>query len=292
MDKTANTLVEYGPIGQPQASFSIPGERQPLQPDAVSVVKAMNTLLHHLRRRWRHYLPLAVIAAAGITIFLATGLHEELTFDALALRYGALESTIAEAPLLSAVLALVFYVAFVVLAVPGVWVLSIFYGLLFGWFPGLPLILAGATLGASILYWASRTVLSAYFRERAGPVLNKLAEGFRQNAASYLLFLRFAPLFPFIIINVAPGLFGVSYRTFLWTTLVGILPASLVYAYTGDGLSVVVEERAQACLENVPPCGEGLSPFDILTPQILLAFSLLALLSLTPVLLRRLKMRQ
>lgn len=250
----------------------------------------MTHFLHHLRRRWRQYLPLVILAAAAI-LFVATGLHRELGFDALAQRYGALAALIDREPIISSVLALIFYVAFVIFAVPGVWILSIFYGLLFGWFPGLPLVICGAVLGSSILYWASRTVLGEYFQKRAGSMLKKLAEGFRQNAASYLLFLRFAPLFPFIVINVAPGLFGVSYRTFLWTTLVGILPATLVYIYTGDGLSELVEERGEACAQDVPPCGEGLSAFDILTPQILLAFALLAVVALTPVALQRLKTR-
>ncbi len=37
----------------------------------------------------------------------------------------------------------------------------------------------------------------------------KLADGFRADAFSYLLFLRLVPLFPFWLVNLAPALFGV-----------------------------------------------------------------------------------
>lgn len=246
----------------------------------------MTAFLAHTRRYWRQYLPLAAIAVVGAVLFFAAGLHRELTFDALALRYAALEETIAAAPVLSFLIAMAVYAAIVMFAIPGVWILSVAYGLLFGWVWGIPLVLLGATLGASILYWAARTAFSDYFRKRAGPMLSRLAEGFRENAASYLLFLRFAPMFPFVIVNVAPAVLGVSYRTFLWTTLVGIGPGTAVYAYAGEGLRNVVAERAEACLADAPPCGEPLMPWDILTPQILVAFALLAVVSLVPVLLR------
>lgn len=251
----------------------------------------MTGLLFHIRRHWRKYLPLALLMVLGVGLVLTTGLHRALTVDTLALRYGDLARAIVDAPVLSALLGLGAYIAFVVFAIPGVWLLSVAYGLLFGWLVGLPLILLGASLGASILYWAARTAFSDHVRKRAGPMLARLSAGFRDNAASYLLFLRFAPMFPFVIVNVAPGVLGVSYKTFLWTTLIGITPASAVYAYAGEGLRAFVIERAHVCRENIPPCGEPLSPWDILTPHIMLALALLAVLSLMPALVRHLRLR-
>jgi len=68
--------------------------------------------------------------------------------------------------------------------------------------------------------------------------------GFQNNAASYLLFLRFVPLFPFWLVNLAPAFFKVQLSTYIWTTFVGIIPGSFVYTQAGSGLGVIFDEGA------------------------------------------------
>lgn len=255
------------------------------------ISSTMTFFLPHLRQHWRQYLTLVAFAGMGISFIFVTGLHQELTFDTLALRSAAFTQAIEDTPVRSILFGLGFYVAFVVFAVPGIWLLGVAYGLLFGWVLGLPLILLGTVIGATILYAAARSAFARHFRTRLGPILARLAEGFRKDAANYLLLLRFAPMFPFVIVNVTPGLLGVPYRTFLWTTMVGITPASIAYVYVGEGLRTLVEERVQACIEDVAPCGEALSLLDILNPQVLFAFALLAVLAVVPVLMRNWRSR-
>ena len=71
-------------------------------------------------------------------------------------------------------------------------------------------------------------------------------EGFRDDAFSYLLFLRLVPAFPFFLVNLVPAFAGVRLGPFVAATALGVIPASFVYAFAGTGLDSVIvgaEER-------------------------------------------------
>lgn len=239
----------------------------------------------------RRFVPLALLAAAIVAVF-ATGLHRELSFDRIAINYGALTAFVADHPLISAMTVVLGYALATALSFPAAWLLTVATGLVFGWAIGTALVVVGATLGACALYAVARFALADFFRARAGTALNRMAAGFRGNAASYMLFLRLVPAFPFFLVNVVPAILGVSFVTFAWTTFVGIIPGATAYAFAGEGLRSIVAERAAACAREVPPCGAALAPSDLVTPQVLIAFALLGVVALIPVVLRRLRRGQ
>ncbi|ESR26975.1 TVP38/TMEM64 family protein [Lutibaculum baratangense] len=96
------------------------------------------------------------------------------------------------------------------LSLPGGLVLTVAEGLFFGWLTGGLVTLVAATLGASLLFLVARTTLGETLAERAGPRLEALRAGFTEDAASYLLFLRLVPVFPFWLVNPAPALLGLG----------------------------------------------------------------------------------
>ncbi len=147
----------------------------------------------------------------------------------------------------------------------------------------------GATAGAVGIFLAARMAFADFFRARAGGWVRTMAEGFKRNAFSYMLFLRFVPAVPFVIVNIVPAIVGVSLRTYTLATLVGIVPGVFVYAYAGEGLRSIISERAEACAVNAPPCGTPLSASSLVTPEIVAALVLLAVLSLMPVVVRHLQ---
>ena len=86
---------------------------------------------------------------------------------------------------------------------------------------------------------------------RAGPLAGKLADGFRADAFSYLLFLRLVPAFPFFLVNLVPALVGVKLSTFVAATFIGIIPATFAFSFLGSGLDSVIaaqEKIFRACL--------------------------------------------
>ncbi len=153
-------------------------------------------------------------------------------------------------------------------------------GLLFGTWLGTALTVTGATLGATALFLVARSALGEGLRGRAGGAVERLADGFREGAFSYLLVLRLVPLFPFFVVNLAPAFLGVRPRTYVLATLIGIVPGTFVFASVGAGLGSVFAR------------GGTFTAAGALTPQILTALVGLALLSLAPVAHKRLKARR
>lgn len=159
------------------------------------------------------------------------------------------------------------------LSLPGGTVLSLLLGFLFGRWAGTVLIVISATIGAGAVFWLARYLLADWARERLqqSPLSQKLLDGFQADAFNYLLFLRLVPLFPFWLVNLAPAFTTVSMRTYLITTFIGIMPGSFVFANLGQSLGRI--ERLD----------------QLLSSQTILALSLLGLLSLVPVLSKRLQ---
>ena len=180
-------------------------------------------------------IPLIIIVLLMVAAYFF-GLGDYFTFDSLKVNREKLLSFTGNHPLLSPVLFITLYTVVVALSLPAATLLTLIGGFLFP----LPLstlyVLMGATLGASALFLAAKTALQEILKKKAAPFLKKMESGFNKNSASYLLFLRFIPLFPFWLINLAPAFFNVRFRTYLWTTLVGIIPGSYVYTQAGSGL--------------------------------------------------------
>ena len=147
-------------------------------------------------RALRRFAPLGVILAV-----LATGLfmgwHQYLTLDYLADARAGLKSTAADYGLLAALAYVCVYALAVSVAFPATWLLTLAGGFLYGvWIGGL-LAALGATIGATVLFWAAQTAFGEALRARVANFAGKVARGFEANAFSYLLALRLAPVFPF-----------------------------------------------------------------------------------------------
>lgn len=243
---------------------------------------------------WRRWLPLAVLVAA-IAAFFAAGLDRYFTFAALADNYAALKAFVADQWLTAMLAFAAVYIVSTALSLPLGAVLTIGGGLLFGWWQNALIVIFAATVGASILFWIAKTSIGEFLKERAGPRLQKLRKGFQEDEVNYMLFLRLVPAFPFALVNFAPGVLGVSFFTYFWTTLVGIAPGTAAYSFAGEGLASVIERQAEmreSCLAaGGDDCGFSLDPSALVTPQLLIAFAALGVVALIPPVVKRLRRR-
>ena len=221
-------------------------------------------------KKWMRYLLLALIAALFIAIRF-TPLGEQLNLQQLARQRDALLQLVAERALITAAAFTGVYIVSVALSIPGATVLSLIGGFLFGPFIGLLLINIGATTGALLVFLAARFLFGNSIQEKYPDRLERFNSEIAQNGTNYLLTLRLIPIFPFFLINLFAGFTKIPVLTFLWTTALGIIPGSFVYAYLGYSGTTIEP-------------GESL-----LSPQILLALALLGLLSLVPVIRRKVK---
>jgi uncharacterized membrane protein YdjX (TVP38/TMEM64 family) len=255
-----------------------------LTPDRQGVAKDW------LKRLW----PLiALIAAAGFVV--AMGWHRYLTLQELVLRRDALRAAIADHTLLAFLAFMAIYASTVALSLPGGAVLTLAGGFLFGWFWGGLASMVAATAGAIIVFLVARSALGELLAARAGPWLERLRQGFQEDAFNYLLFLRLVPIFPFWLVNLAPPLLGVSLSTYVLATAIGIIPGSFAYSIAGQGLdSLIVAQQAahQSCLAKKGPDAEKLCPFvleprALLTPGLIAGFAALGIVALIPIAVKR-----
>lgn len=228
--------------------------------------------------RARRFLPLAALAAAILAIYL-TGAHRYLTFDALAQNRVWLHEQVDALGWAAPPLYALVYAVAVAFSIPGALILTLAGGFLFGTWLGGAATVIGATMGACAIFLVARTALGDALRAKAGPFARKLEEGFRKDAASYLLVLRLVPLFPFWLVNLVPAILGVPLRTFALGTLVGIVPGTLVYSSVGSGLGALFDRGEQPDFRI------------ILEPQFLLPILGLAALAMVPVIYKRVKKR-
>ena len=143
-------------------------------------------------------------------------------------------------------------------------------GFLFGSLLGTLYVNVGATVGATLAFLVARYLLREWVEQKFGSRLDAIQQGFARNAFSYLMTLRLIPLFPFFLVNMVSGLTRVNVGTYMAATSLGIIPGSFVFAYAGRQLGTISSLK------------------EIASPNVLLAFTLLGLLALVPILYRKL----
>ncbi len=123
----------------------------------------------------------------------------------------------------------------------------------------------------------------------------RLAEGFRDDAFSYLLFLRLVP-FPFFVVNLVAALAGVRLATFVAATALGIVPATFAFAFVGAGLDSIIaaqESAYRACLAaGNADCKLDFDLAAAITPQLIVALVALGVVALIPVIAKRMRARR
>lgn len=154
---------------------------------------------------------------------------------------------------------------------PGATLLSVFSGAVFGLPLGPLLVSVGSTLGALLAFYVARYILKNWVEERFGERLHPIQEGLCKNDIHYMLFLRLVPIAPFFLVNIAMGASQISWKVFMAGTLLGKLPAIWIYANAGSNLANL---RSLA---------------DINSPRIIVALTLLCLLTLIPVAYKKIK---
>lgn len=133
------------------------------------------------------------------------------------------------------------YIVYTIASMPGLAVLDVVGGILFGQWIGFSLAAISATLGSAIVFLAIRYAFPKV--QPKNKAVQNLVKGFSKHTINYLLFLRLVPISPFGLVNIGLGFSKVPFHTFLWTTFVGILPAAFLYNHAGAGISHILNRQ-------------------------------------------------
>jgi len=224
-------------------------------------------------KKYKKQIILLAILVAVILFVRLSGASGYLTLENLKKNKELLQHFIEARYFFAVVTYIVVYILTVTFSIPGATVLTLAGGFLFGLLPAIIYANVGATIGAALGFLFARYILGNSIQEKYAPQLERFNRELDENGHLYLLTLRLIPAFPFFLINLLAGLTKVSLKTFFWTTMVGILPGSLVYSFAGSQLNTI---------ESVE---------DIFSGSIIAAFLALALFALLPVILKKLRTR-
>lgn len=224
--------------------------------------------------RWRAGLPLILLLLAGIVLF-ASGSLDALTPQQLVAHQAELHAQIALHPWLSRLVYIGLVTLTVATGIPGTIVIILAGGFAFGVFDATVTSSLGLTLGALVLYLASRYAFGPGSRQPPRLVA-RLHHGFERHPVSYTLFLRFVPVLPFGAVTVALAWL----RCPLWL----FLGAS----WLGGTVSLIFETSIGAGLGNAMSQSDTFGIGLLLHREVLLPLGAIALLALLPLLIERL----
>lgn len=222
---------------------------------------------------WKKIAVLAVIIIL-LALFFSLDLGGYLTLENLKANQQTLVRFYKTHSLLSIAVFITIYIVQSALSLPGAAILSLAAGAIFGLLMGTIYANIGATAGAAISFLLTRYLLRNAVQKKFGHRLIKINAELEEEGATYLLFLRLVPVFPFFLINLAAALTRMPLRTFVPVTLFGIIPGAFVYCNAGASLAAV----------------NSLS--EVVSSRVIGSFFLLGLFFLIPVFYKKLKLKK
>lgn len=147
-------------------------------------------------------------------------------------------------------------------------------GFLFGTLLGTIYTNIGATIGALIAFLIYRYLFGTWVREHYSHRLVVFNREIEESGAWYLVGIRLIAIIPFFMANALASVAPISLKTFIWTTSIGIIPASLVYSFAGEQLDTINSMR------------------DIFSGRVMFAFALLMFLIIVPVIVQHRRTRK
>jgi len=126
----------------------------------------------------------------------------------------------------------------VALFLPIVTLYMITAGFLFGPWQGAVYAIVGVTVGALCAFLIIRATVGPWVQkyEQKLVTINQFIAAYGFYA---LTFLRMLHLVPFFLLNIAAALMPISLLTFAGSTLIGVIPGALLFAWTGQYLCTI-----------------------------------------------------
>ncbi|MEM7281212.1 MAG: VTT domain-containing protein [Pseudomonadota bacterium] len=147
-------------------------------------------------------------------------------------------------PGMSAVAFVSLYSAWLVLVLPGVF-LVIAAGFLYGFVNGLALILVGHVIGSTLAFLISRNLTKSFVEKRLGSSvkLEAIDGAIRESAFTIVFLARLSMVLPYSLLNYAFGLTSVGLRDYITASLLGMVPPFVLFVFLGttaDDLASIV----------------------------------------------------
>lgn len=195
-------------------------------------------------------------------MFFIFDLGQYLSLDHVKSQQAVIDDYYAGQPLTTILAYALIYITITALSLPGATIMTLAGGAVFGLGIGSLTISFASTIGATLAFLVARYILRDMVQRRYGDRLMAINKGIETDGPFYLFTLRLIPVFPFFIINLLMGITPIRTWQYYLVSQVGMLPATIVYVNAGKQLGMIE------------------SPGDILSPGLIISFTLLGLLPL------------
>ena len=119
--------------------------------------------------------------------------------------------------------------------VPGL-VMTMAGGLAFGTLWGSVYAMIGADLGALIAFGGGRFLGRSFVERVIGRRFEKLLGQLKRHGFQITFYLRLVPVIPYNAFNLLAGASPITFRDYMWASVIGMFPGVILFAFLGDAL--------------------------------------------------------
>ena len=186
----------------------------------------------------KHKIVFIILAIVSLTLVIYL-LMPKLTFGKEQLLYSvsSLSGFVERMPLLSYLIAFLFYIAICSVPFPFISIITLAVGYLFGFINGLLLVSFGSALGGLILFSISRRFLKKELVQRICMRFPKIQPMLNSNDLFVAISMRLIPGMPFFLPSIALSMTKLSAIKFYISTQAGLLIILGVFINAGATLS-------------------------------------------------------
>ena len=203
-----------------------------------------------------------LLFAAVIAVFFAFDLERYLTLDSIKHNCEILQSYYRAHPIETLLYFGLSDLAVATFSIPVSALMTILAGAIFGFLPALVVVTIVTNFGATLVFLAARFLFHDVVQRKYAARFSAINEGIRRDGGVYLFAIRLTPFFPFWMANLLAALTPIRTWTFFWVTLLGSMPARILYILAGIELDKIESTE------------------DIFSPMLVTLFTLLGLLPL------------
>ena len=198
----------------------------------------MDVILTIFISKYRSWLLLGIFFL-GILLFFLNGGTNYIDYRDTLSKYEELRLFILQNPKSAHIFYFISYLLVVTFSLPLASLFTVMGSALFGW-NALIIILFAASIGASLVFLAARTILSDWLYNRTVSHQFLIRADFKNNAFLLLLGLRLFPIAPFWILNIVPAFTTITLKNYFLATFIGIMPGTILYVWLGQTIDTLL----------------------------------------------------
>ncbi|MCC2625858.1 MAG: hypothetical protein K0R14_1731 [Burkholderiales bacterium] len=164
----------------------------------------------------------------------------------------------------------VLYIALIIVCIPGTILFDLIAGFVFGYYFGTLIVIFCYGIGSFLNFLLVRYFFKNLLAHRFSRFKTLIHGSGRHGLLINLIGLRLIAVIPFWILNIVAALLNINARTFLISTLIGILPSTIIYVVIGGGVREMLNK------------GQPLTTELLMNPKIWVPVFIMAIIIMLP----------